>query len=276
MLLGEMLRNNYDIDRIDVTTKTLDLFMRLDYLHAESDLEKLIDDAGSSDMGSLLSEIEARIVEHLIYIAHEYGITLNEDHNVSLYELYILIDGLERLTTYEMPDEILDLVDSREDDVECLVELLSLVVKEMDSGNVYDFYNVVVDASDEFWKNLLLTVTGEREEIVDLDGTNQDIKVPLDQGLVWEWISMSGRTGYNLRAAFTLLADSIDEGLTESPKTLTVPAALLELKTLVHYSSSEDKSDELILKLLEELVQSPDILSEASIKLPYIELRFED
>lgn len=276
MYIGELLINNYDIDRVATTIKALDLFMRLDYLQAESDLDKIVDDHSStSDIGSLLGEIESRIVEHLVYIAHEYGITLNEDHNVSLYEMYVLIDGVERLTEYELPIEILDLVDSREDDVECIVELLELVVKEMENGNLLDFYNVVASISDGFWKNLLLTVEGTIEEIVDFDA-KPPVKQPYFKGEVWTWIEQSGRTGYNLSAAYTLLIDSLEDMLLERPTNASVKAVCHELMTLVHYSSSEDKSNELILSLLEQINHSPDVMLWAQGSLPYIEMRLEE
>jgi hypothetical protein len=276
MYLGELLRNNYDIDRVATTLKTLDLFMRLDYLQAESDLDKIVDDNGSSaNIGSLLGELESRIIEHLVYIAHEYGITLNEDHNTSLYELYVLIDGVERLTEYEQPIEILDLVDSREDDVDCMVEILSLVVKEMDNGNLLDFYTVISSISENFFRNLLLTVEGTREEIVDFDA-NPVIKIPEVKGEVWDWISASGRIGYSLEGAFALLEDTLLEVLLERPTNTSVKTTCYELKTLVHYSSNEDKTDTLILTLLERLNETPDVMLWAQGSLPYIELRFDE
>ena len=96
MLLGELLRNNNDPERVETTRKTLELFMRLDFLQAEEDLDKVIDDFGSSsDIPSLLAEVNARMVEHLVFILTEYGIVLNPDHNPSLTELYTLVNGIE-------------------------------------------------------------------------------------------------------------------------------------------------------------------------------------
>ena len=250
MLLGELLRNNNDPERVETTRKTLELFMRLDFLQAEEDLDKVIDDFGSSsDIPSLLAEVNARMVEHLVFILTEYGIVLNPDHNPSLTELYTLVNGIEDLTHYEQPEELLDALEIHEDSVERLVEALSLVVKDMESGNVYDFYNVVESVSDRFWTNLTLVLDGTKEEIVDFDRPAIDERIPQVQGFVWEWITNSRRQGYNLEAAYNFLFDEFVERLGERPSTDLIKEVLLELKTLVRYSSHEDESSEFIMKL---------------------------
>lgn len=276
MLLGEILRNNYDIERIDVTIKTLELFMRLDYLQAETDLERVLSDSEATmDTSSVLAEIEERIVEHLVFILHEYGFVLNEDFNASMSELYTLVSAIEDLTKYESPEELLDLMESQDDVIERLVEALSLIVKDTITGNVYDYYNIVKDVTEEFWTKLTLVLDGAREDIVDFDRKTETVIPPDFKGEIWDWISVSGRTGYNLQAAFTLLSDRLEEMLLESPTQASIKVVSYELRTLVHYSSSEDKSEELILSLFEALDPNPDTLLKVQGILPYVELRFD-
>lgn len=276
MLLGEILRNNYDIERIDVTIKTLELFMRLDYLQAEADLERVLSDSEAvMDTSSVLAEIEDRIVEHLVFILHEYGFTLNEDYNASMSELYTLVCSIEDLTKYESPEELLDLMDSQDDLIERLVEALSIVVKDTLTGNIYDYYNIVAEVAEEFWTNLTLVLDGARTEIVDFDRKSEATIPPDFKGEVWDWISMSGRTGYSLQAAFTLLSDRLEEMLLEVPTQASIKVVSYELRTLVHYSSSEDKSEELILRLFEALDPNPDTMLKVQGILPYVELRFD-
>lgn len=277
MLLGELLRNNNDIDRVAITIKALELFAGLDYNQAEDDLDRLINNFGEMvDTPSLLSDIDERIKEHLHFILLEYGITLNEDHNASMSELYYLVNGIESLTKYEQPEELLDVLEAQEDDIERLVELLSLVVKDMDSGNVYDYYNIVESVVEEFWSNLVLVVEGTREEIVDFDAVAPEVKAPATKGIVWEWISMSGRTGYNLRAALTLLMDTLDDIIEEAIRPDTIQKLCFELKTLLHYSSAEDKSNEALIALVEEITTDPDALLMAQGFIPYTELELEE
>ncbi len=275
MLLGELLRNNNDPERVETTRKTLELFMRLDFLQAEEDLDKVIDDFGSSsDIPSLLAEVNARMVEHLVFILTEYGIVLNPDHNPSLTELYTLVNGIEDLTHYEQPEELLDALEIHEDSVERLVEALSLVVKDMESGNVYDFYNVVESVSDRFWTNLTLVLDGTKEEIVDFDRPAIDERIPQVQGFVWEWITNSRRQGYNLEAAYNFLFDEFVERLGERPSTDLIKEVLLELKTLVRYSSHEDESSEFIMKLFEEFTTDTDVITTASLVVAYVEMHY--
>ena len=276
MNLGELLRTNYDIDRISVTIKALELFMALDYLQAEADLDRLIENWGNlTDTSSLLSEIDNRIVEHLTFIVQEYGITLNEDHNTSLYELYTLVNAIESLANYEQPEELLDVIEAQDDNVERMVEAMSLVVKDMDSGNIYDYYNIVVTVTEEFWKSLSLVLEGTKEEIVDFD-EKVAIVTPNTPSRIWEWITETGRANYNLDAAFKLHEDMFDEIIGEKPNRVTIKEICLELKTLVHYSSSENKSDELILDLIELLHPNPDTILTAQSFLPYVDLGLAD
>jgi len=272
MHLGELLRNNYDIDRVSVTMKALELFMALDYLQAEADLDRLIENWGNlTDTSSLLSEIDTRIAEHLLYIVEEYGITLNEDYNPSMYELYTLVNAIESLVNYEQPEELLDVIEAQEDDVERMVEVMSLVVKDMDSGNIYDYYNIVAIISEDFWKKLILVLDGTKEEIVDFDA-KEPILTPSTPSEVWQWIAMTGRANYNLDAAFNLHSDLFDDIIGEKPNRISIKDICLELKTLVHYSSSDDKSDDVVYRLLELIDPSPDTLLIAQSFLPYIDL----
>ena len=272
MHLGELLRNNYDIERVAITIKALELFMSMDYLQAETDLEKLISDWGNiTDTSSLLSEIDNRIIEHLVFIVHEYGITLNSDYNPSLYEMYTLVNGIELLTQYDQPEDLLDVIEAQEDNVERIVEAIGLVVKDMLTGNILDYYNIVESTTEDFWKSLILVVEGTKEEIVDFDA-KVNIKPPLTPSKVWEWIELSGRAGYRLDAAFKLHDQMLDETLEQTPKRVAIQQICLELKTLVHYSGNEDKSDDVVYQLLEELDPNPDTLLMAQSFLPYIDL----
>ena len=277
MLLGELIRNNYDIDRADITIKALETFMSLDYQQAETELEGyILNDMGNSDTSNLLFDIDARILEHLEYILNEFGVTLNPDHTPSISELTTLVNGIVDVSHYENVEELLDLVEGQEDDVERLVEALELVVKETMTGNLLDYYNIVASTTDKMWKNITLTAEGTKEDIISFDATPIKVKAPTIKGVVWEWIEMSGRTNYDLTAAFALMDSKIDEMLSENPTRIEIQKVLLELVTLVQYSSVEDKGEDTVLNLLEELTESPDAMLIAQGYLPYIDLGIDN
>lgn len=275
MYLGEIIRLNCDLDKADSLLKVLELFPRIDYLHAENELELYVaSNADHLGVDVIITEVEEKMVDHLKYILMEYGITLNPDHNASVSELYVLANGIEDLTKYENVEEFLDIAEAQEDDVERLVACLDIVVKETQTGNLLDYYNIVAKTSEGFWKNLKLVAEGTKEEIVDWDAGNvKEVNPPNQETATWTWITDSGRTGYNLSAAYNYLVESYQGILGDAPNKASITSVLLELLTLVHYSDSENDSRAEVADLLEDLSGGDvDVVITASGILPTLNL----
>lgn len=274
MQLGQLLRDNYHPERVDYTLKCIEVMMAANYLYAENDIEMFILSNDNMPIDTMLREIEDKISDHLYYMLQEYGFTFQEESNPSMTQLYFLNHAINELQKYNSVEALLDIYEGNEDVIGAFVECFDLVVPELPMGNSMDYYGIIQGISPQFWHNLTLVLDGTREDIIDFDaGIGDNTKIPDNKGVVWQWISDSGRTGYNLEAAGVFVVPRIEELVSgELPNPAELQLVLLELMTLVTYSSTE-YSDERVYSLLEEMY--PDevkLVQRAQGILPYIEL----
>lgn len=274
MQLGELLRNNYHPERVDYTLKCLKVMMAANYLYAENDIEMFILSNENMPIDTMLREIEDKISDHLYYMLQEYGFTFQDESNPSMIQLYYLNHAINELQEYATSETLLDIYEGNDDVVGAFVDCFDVVIPELPMGNSLDFYNIISDVSPQFWHNLTLVLDGTKEDIVDFDaGIAEGTKIPDNKGVVWQWVSDSGRTGYNLEAAGVFVLPRIEEHVSgDLPNAAELQLVLLELKTLVTYSSTE-YSDEKVYELLEEMY--PDeirLVQQAQGILPYLDL----
>lgn len=279
MNIGEILRTNYDEDAVKPLLKALDNFTLFDYTAPEDDLDFLINSSSNIGINDLLGDIDNKLNEYLIYIASEHGLILDPDFNASTHQLNLLVKALYDLQKYEDPEAILDIIESGQDEQETLVRLMELVIIETVTGNLYDYYNIVIDFTPNFFRNLSLVVEGTRTSLVELEEFNfNDIKEPMWKGEVWNWIRDSGRINYDVDAAFALLDERILPE--DKPTREDLQNICHELKTLVAFGNIGDMSDQEQEDKVRDLFTSlyPDDLElEIALAgvLPYVQL-FED
>lgn len=279
MNIGEILRNNYEEDAVKPLLTALNIFTLVDYTAPEDELELLIHSNSNIGVNDLLGDIDNKLNEYLIYIAQEHGLVLNPDYNASTHQLNLLVKALLDLQKFEDPESILNLIEAVDDEQELLVRLMELVVVETVTGNLYDYYNIVVDFTTNFFRNLGLVVEGTLDKMVNFEEFNfNDLKDPMWKGEVWNWIRESGRINYDVDAAFNLLEERITPE--NRPSREEIQSICYELKTLVVFGNIGDMSaqeqDDKVRDLFTALYPD-DLELEITLAgvLPYVQL-FED
>jgi len=283
-MLINLIQQNACIEKSKVLLDCITLFTRANYLFAEEELEGHINAVGDTlDPQTLLGEMEDKMEAHLTYMLNEFGIYLTEDANqIGLYRLSTLVTGIMDLVDYENMDDLLDTIESEDDDTERLVNCLDLVILEMDTGNVLDYYEFIDVIEDSLWTNLMASMSDKKDvtdyfEVADtINNANlpsvtadEDIQVISDedeaQTSVKNWVLLSGRVGYSLDAAFTYLESSLLNDLSPDERwgVNEINRLTMELITLMKYSSTPTKTDpHIFMGLVEKLTYNPSNITD--------------
>ena len=235
-------------------------------------LEAYLMDLDNMDIQSTIDTIHTFHIDQLVNIITEYGITLHDDY--SIIDLLEIIDSLMVLENYEDSDDILNLLDTDEDDVITICDILD-VCSLKDSVYFMEFIkgvspDLLLKIQENAINNKKVEIV-EEEENTDIvkrkDIVNKLKKLKDNPEYNQLFVFDSIKNGLRLNLPFYLYLDVLKDELFKDPIIDKVIARNISLLGLI--SKDDDYIKNLDILLLKHIGDLPLIASIQSLVRTY-------